>query len=158
MIGTIGPSISGKGVQTVTNRVSLKPKATVLAVLACMLVGCEQTAPLTGTFKGVAEVGEINTTDETLARAIRRVELELDEKGEFTLMLLGLPWSGEAFASGSDLVLKPRYVAERSIETQPEQIKTVATKIKITIKDRDRLLLDAPGLNQPVNLNRLSQP
>lgn len=73
-------------------------------------------------------------------------------------MLLGLPWSGEAFVQGTDLVLRPKFVAERSIETQPDQLKDVAEKIKITIKNQDRLQLEAPGLNRSVNLNRLSQP
>lgn len=158
MIGTIGPSISAKGAQTVRNRVAQGTKNLVLALLVFASFGCEQSAPLVGTFKGVAEVGELNTTDETLARAIRRVELTLDAKGDFSLMLLGLPWSGEAFVTGTDLILKPKYVAERAIESQPDQLKTVAGAIKVSIKSPETLLLTAPGITNPVNLNRLSQP
>ncbi len=121
-------------------------------------MGCAHNPPLVGTFKGVADVGELNTTDDTLARAIRRVELKLTPEGQFSLVLLGLPWSGEAFVSGDELSLKPAFVAERSLEAQPDQIKKVAANIKVTIQSQDRLQLTAPGITKPVNLNRLSQP
>ncbi len=130
----------------------------VLASLVAFAMGCQEGPELKGTFKGVAQVGNLNTTDETLARAIRRVELTLEPDGKFSLMLLGLPWSGESFVNGTELQLKPKYVAERSIESQPEQLKTVAAQIKVSIKNSDTLSITAPGITKPVNLNRLSQP
>lgn len=121
-------------------------------------MGCQESSAPVGTFKGVAEVGNLNTTDETLARAIRRVELTLEADGKFSLVLLGLPWSGEAFVNGTELQLKPQYVAERSIDSQPDQLKAVAEEIKVSIKSPDTLSITAPGITKPVNLNRLSQP
>lgn len=158
MIGTIGPSISAKGVQTVKNPAAQGIKGLVLAVLVALSAGCKESQPLVGTFKGIAEVGGLNTTDDTLARAIRRVELTLKPTGEFSLMLLGLPWTGEAFIDGTELKLKTTYVAERSIESQPDQLKRVIKEIKVIIKSQETLVLTAPGITKPVNLNRLSQP